>query len=219
MESACPKPHFPPGCKYSQSTEVVHLIETGDRYRTRRRRRGASSDPTDLLFDADGRLRFPPPEYVQLAEERARSLKEERARRLRDFPGNVVSLSQLRSECRPKKPVAARRRSQQSPREAIAKEVSRPFSPLHSCLVILFPTQTQWPRVPEAEPPNDVECQLEVMKRLFEEEARRYALWPEQEETIRMLTTKCGLSTDVYDPAFTQGMEKRIAGRLKRRKE
>lgn len=103
MEGVCPKPHYSPGCEYSQSTEVVYKIDSGFKYKTKNKVPKVV-DPASVLFDANGKLTFPPIVCIKEHEELTKRLQEERAQKLEGFPSNVITLKELKTKYESKKP-------------------------------------------------------------------------------------------------------------------
>lgn len=96
MEPQCWGPKaFQPDC---MEFAEFHKIETAQKYRVpcAAKRKSNSNSIKWRVIDEHGRLMYPPADVLKVCDEKARRDEEKRQREMRELPGNVISLKDLK---------------------------------------------------------------------------------------------------------------------------
>ena len=213
QSSKCPIPgNYGSECAYTILKDMEYNAERRRRFvASETRGRGKSRDSSIVkqwrLFDENGKLAFPPTEWLCRKQEEQRIQREKLQRQLAKFPPNVISLSQLKQKqlemttVKPKTRTAPRfRASSYNPPPA------EPISDVH--------------RIIEADSPMDVEEQLSTIRSMYERDLQKKGqLKSDQNDRLSKLRESCKLPIEPYDRSNTVRAEKLISMRLRKRKE
>ncbi|XP_008202999.3 dynein heavy chain 3, axonemal [Nasonia vitripennis] len=163
--------------------------------------RKAHLDPKWNLFGPDGKLTYPSIECVKSHQKEMKIRQEKLAKKLDDFSENIITLRDLKSKYEAEKTrLRKKRRKQDSlPRDEIVEE--------------------QIAQGREADLPRSIESQIDEILKGFSQELERCSIKSEDLQEIQNLKAQCSLDVDPYDRRNIIEVERRIVGRLRRRRD